>query len=99
MKLTVSELRRIIKEEYTVAMAGGKDPERFLHGEDPEDSEGAMAKGQLHSMYEMAEELCDILEGSDQLPGWAQDHLAVAHENLRQVYRYLTGVDELKDEL
>lgn len=65
--------------------------ERFLHGEDPHDDEGSMVKSRLYSMKEMAKDVCDILNPSDQLPGWVQDHISVAHENLQQVHGYLMG--------
>lgn len=94
MKITLEHFRRLIREEYkSVVGVSGKDPKRFLHGEDPDDSEGAMVKSRLHSMKKMARELCEIIEENDQLPGWVQDHIAVAHENLQQVHGYLTGVD------
>lgn len=70
---------------------GSEDPNRFLHGEDPHDSEGAMVQSRLNSMKEMAAEVCDLLNPDDQLPGWVQDHVSVAHENLQQVHGYLTG--------
>lgn len=87
MKITLKHLHRIIKEE--VAAAGKKT--RFLHGEDPDDSEGAMAESRLGSLAKMAEELSMILEPDDQLPGWVQDHISVAHENLQQVHGYMMG--------
>lgn len=86
MKLTAAHLRMIIKEELESAVRT-----RFLHGEDPHDSEGAMAQSKLYSMKQMANDLCDILETNDQLPGWVQDHISVAHENLQQVHGYITG--------
>lgn len=70
------------------------DDDRFLHGSEhgeAVDDEGYMAKSQLASMKEMAYEVCELLDGDDQLPGWVQNHLAVAHENLQQVHGYLTG--------
>jgi len=70
------------------------DDDRFLHGSEhgeAHDDEGYMAKSQLASMKEMAYEVCELLDGDDQLPGWVQNHLAVAHENLQQVHGYLTG--------
>lgn len=70
------------------------DDDSFLHGSehgDVIDDEGYMAKSQLASMKEMAYEVCELLDGDDQLPGWVQNHLAVAHENLRQIHGYLTG--------
>jgi len=50
-----------------------------------------MAKSQLASMKEMAYEVCELLDYDDQLPGWVQNHIPVAHENLRQIHGYLTG--------
>jgi len=75
------------------------DNDRFLHGSEhgeAHDDEGYMAKSQLASMKEMAYEVCELLDGDDQLPGWVQNHLAVAHENLRQVHGYLTGDTKLQ---
>lgn len=73
------------------SMAAGDDPDRFLHGEDPHDDEGSMIKSRLYSMKQMAKDVCDIINPQDQLPGWVQDHIAVAHENLQQVHGYLMG--------
>lgn len=74
-----------------VSMMMGDDPERFLHGKDPHDDEGSMVKSRLYSMKQMAKDVCDILNPADQLPGWVQDHISVAHENLQQVHGYLMG--------
>ena len=68
-----------------------EDTERFLHGEEPHDDEGSMIKSRLYSMKDMAKDVCDIVNPADQLPGWVQDHIAVAHENLQQVHGYLMG--------
>ena len=93
MKITANQLRRIIKEEYASFGVGDKKPSRFLHGEDPDDSEGGMALGQLSDLCRMAEELQEILNSGDQLPGWVQNHLTVSHENLRQIHGYLTNAE------
>lgn len=74
-----------------MSMMMGDDPERFLHGKDPHDDEGSMVKSRLYSMKQMAKDVCDILNPADQLPGWVQDHISVAHENLQQVHGYLMG--------
>lgn len=68
-----------------------EDPERFLHGKEPHDDEGSMVKSRLYSMKDMAKDICDIINPADQLPGWVQDHISVAHENLQQVHGYLMG--------
>jgi hypothetical protein len=95
MKIKLSQLRKLIKEEVSHMVGPMNDPSRFLHGEEsggtPTDDEGSMAKSQLFSMKDMAHEVCDLLQQGDQLPAWAQSHIAVAHENLRQVHGYLTG--------
>lgn len=93
MKITANQLRRIIREEYESFGVGDKKPSRFLHGEDPEDSEGGMALGQLNAICEMAEELVGLLNSDDQLPGWVQNHITVSHENLRQVHGYLMNAE------
>ena len=94
MRLSANALRSLIKEEYRLSLRKAGDANRFLHGEDPHDSEGEMAKGKLMSMCEMAEELAQLLQEDDQLPGWVQDHISVAHENLQQVHGYLIGVTQ-----
>jgi len=96
MKITSAQLRKLIKEEMAVAM-GGKDPQRFLHGHEsghPNDDEGYMMKLRLVSIKKMAMEICELVEMGDQFPGWVQDHVAVAHENMHQIHGYLTG-DEM----
>lgn len=70
---------------------GSEDHDRFLHGKDGHDDEGAMVKSRLYSMKEMAKDICEILNSEDQLPGWVQDHVSVAHENLQQIHGYLMG--------
>jgi hypothetical protein len=93
MRLTADMLRRIIKEEYASFGVGDKNPTRFLHGEDPHDSEGAMAMGKFNSIKKMVDELTSLLQHNDQLPGWVQDHISVAHENIKQIHGYLTNVN------
>lgn len=103
MKITKAQLRRIIKEasefndiddevDYDEYEDNDDDSEYFLHGYDddaPNDEEGRMAKYQLSRVMKMAAMLSDMLEPDDQLPGWVQDHISVAHENLGQVFSYM----------
>lgn len=80
--------------DHMDADMGGEDADRFLHGHEhghPHDDEGSMVKSRLYSMKEMAKDICDIVKPEDQLPGWVQDHISVAHENLQQVHGYLMG--------
>ena len=90
MKMRLSALRRLIRESYDSFGVGEKDPRRFLHGEDPSDSEGGMVKSKLQSLIKMAGEIHDLLQPMDQLPGWVQDHISVAHENVQQAHGYLS---------
>lgn len=100
MKITATQLRRIIREEAAAMMpTGGKDPQRFLHGSKsghPHDDEGYMVKSRMASLKKMAADLCGLLDNEDQLPGWVQDHIAVSHENLQQVHGYLMGDEEMR---
>jgi hypothetical protein len=86
MKIKIEQLRKIIKEEITLAKSGGH--QKFL---DEPDDEGAMIKSDMLAVKSMASDINELLTNDDQLPGWVQDHLSVAHENLQQVHGYLIG--------
>ena len=97
MKLTASQLRRIIKEEVSAVM--GKDPQRFLHGFEsghPMDDEGYMIKSRMADVKEMAETICTLLDMGDQLPAWVQDLVASAHTDLEHVKDYLVGDEKIR---
>jgi len=100
MKLTITQLRKIIKEEVEAMMpTGGKDPQRFLHGFEsghPMDDEGYMVKSRMSDVKEMAETICDLLEMGDQLPAWVQDLVASAHTDLEHVKDYLVGDEKMR---
>lgn len=98
MKITTSQLKRIIKEEMAAAM-GGKDPQRFLHGYEsghPMDDEGYMVKSRMADVKEMAEVICDLIETGDQLPAWVQDLVASAHTDLEHVKDYLSNDEKMR---
>lgn len=98
MKLTATQLRKIIKEEVSLAK-GGKDPQRFLHGFEsghPMDDEGYMIKSRMYDIKKMAETICELLEAGDQLPGWVQDLVASAHTDLEHVKDYLEGDEAMR---
>lgn len=100
MKLTPSQLRRIIREEVEGMMpTADKDPQRFLHGFEsghPMDDEGYMIKSRMSDVKEMAETICSLLEQGDQLPAWVQDLVASAHTDLEHVKDYLAGDEKLR---
>ena len=98
MRITASQLRRLIKEE-AAAMSSGRDPQRFLHGFEsghPHDDEGYMIKSRMSDVKEMAETICELLEMGDQLPAWVQDLVASAHTDLEHVKDYLVGDEKLR---
>lgn len=97
MKLTATQLRRIIMEE--VSLAKSDDSSRFLHGSDsghPIDDEGYMIKSRMSSMKKMAADICELLNNEDQLPGWVQDLIATSHNDLQHVYDYLMGDEAMR---
>lgn len=133
MKLTATQLRRIIAEEirgshakrnlneainritedemtawkkgdwgYVAGDSAGEsahDHQEFLHGHEsghPMDDEGHMVKSRMASMKKMAEEICEMLDNEDQLPGWVQDLLATSHNDLQHVYDYMSGDVEMR---
>lgn len=96
MKIKISQLKKIIREELA-AVSLEKSPDEFLHKNSAgvfQDDEGQMIKSKMSSIKSMAYDICNVLDDEDQLPGWAQDHVSVAHENLQQVHGYLTGVSK-----
>lgn len=101
MKLTATQLRRIIAEEVSLAKAGDKDSQRFLHGFEsghPMDDEGYMIKSRMTDVKHMAETICGLLENEDQLPAWVQDLVASAHTDLEHVKDYLEGDEEMRSQ-
>jgi len=79
-KLTITEWMETLLSERT----------KFLHDPSgaPED-EGEMAKKLLSRIQTMSQMLSEMLVAEDQLPGWVQSHITVAHENLAQVMSYM----------
>lgn len=75
----------MLDELYKIAASNT----RFLHDEKNPDPEGAMVRSRLHRIVEMSKDLHGMLSNEDQLPGWVQDHVTAAHENLSQVYSYM----------
>ena len=93
MKITATQLRRIIMQEVAA-----HDHQEFLHGHEsghPVDDEGYMVKSRMSSMKKMADEIDEMLDTEDQLPGWVQDLVATAHNDLQHVYDYLSGDAEM----
>lgn len=99
MKITATQLRRIIKEEVEAMMPVAHDHERFLHGFEsghPMDDEGYMVKSRMADIKEMAEVICNLLDTGDQLPAWVQDLVASSHTDLEHVKDYLVGDEKMR---
>lgn len=100
MKITASQLRRIIKEEVAgMTSTVKKDPQRFLHGFEsghPIDDEGYMVKLRMANVKETATTICSLLDEEDQLPSWVQDLVASAYTDLEHVKDYLVGDEKLR---
>lgn len=81
------------------AAGGGHDHEEFLHGHEsghPTDDEGYMVKSRMVAMKKLASDICEMLDGEDQLPGWVQDLIATSKNDLQHVYDYLSGDAEMR---
>lgn len=77
----------------------GHDHDKFLHGHEsghPMDDEGYMIKSRMASLKKMAEDICEMLDSEDQLPGWVQDLVATSHGDLQHVHNYLSGDVEMQ---
>ena len=91
MKIKLSELKQIIREECGVVHDLADDmtdnmPGRELgYGE----GEGRMTRSQLDKIARYAQHLHDTLRDSDDLPEWVQAKIAVAAEDIGKVKHYL----------
>jgi hypothetical protein len=84
MKIKLSELRKLIREE--LSSSHRVLPGRQLgYGE----GEGRMTKSQLDRIARYAQHLHDTLRDDDDLPEWVQAKIAVAAENMSKVKHYL----------
>lgn len=84
MKIKLSELRKLIREE--LSSSHRVLPGRQLgYGE----GEGRMAKSQLDRLARYSQHLHDTLRDDDDLPEWVQSKIAVAADNMSKVKHYL----------
>ncbi len=83
MKITKSQLRKIIKEELeTLSHAPGRD---FDYGK----SEGKMTRSQLHHVAEYAAALHEMIRDEDDLPEWVQSKVSVMASDIGKIKHYL----------
>jgi len=80
MKINETKLKKIIQEEMDMI-----EQPYFDHV----DSEGGMAKSQLHKMAKYAMMLHDALEDDTQLEAWVQSKITMATEYMSKVKHYL----------
>lgn len=55
------------------------------------DDESDMAHGQLRSVKDLADKLCNMIDDGEQLDAWVQAKLTKAEDYLNSVYNYLAG--------
>ncbi len=99
MKIKLSELRQIIREECSAANPTVIDTVHDLAGDATDqlpgrdlgygEGEGRMTRSQLDKIARYAQHLHDTLRDSDDLPEWVQAKIAVAAEDMGKVKHYL----------
>lgn len=72
-----------------------KKPWEIEHDEDTS-QEGGMAVSNLKRVNEMSEELMQLIDPTDSLPGWIQAKLTTVFEDLNDVHGYMTSLTEAK---
>ena len=96
MRISKSELRQIISEELEVILTNeeageffGEEVQRRL--EEEERGEGSMAVNQLSNISQMASELADLVDDSDNLDEWVESKITKAHDYLNTVLNHLSA--------
>ena len=77
-------------KDFANFIAEDKDPNEY-------DNEGEMAKSQLRTVVDAAEDLMNLLDDEDNLPEWAQGKITKAVDYLDSVRDYMTS--EAQDDL
>ena len=72
-------------------MGEGKDPEEY-------DKEGDMAKTQLKTMIDAAQELHDQLSDDENMPEWVQNKITKATDYIDSVRDYMKNNDDVNEE-
>jgi len=99
MKIKLSELRKLIREECGSINTTEVDIVHDLAGDATDqlpgrdlgygEGEGRMTRSQLDKIARYAQHLHDTLRDSDDLPEWVQAKIVVAAENMGKVKHYL----------
>ena len=96
MKISKTELRKIISEELEVILTNeevgelfGEEVQQQLEGDDH--GEGSMAVNQLSNIGEMTGELADLISDSDDLDEWVEAKITKAHDYLNTVLNHLSA--------
>jgi hypothetical protein len=66
-------------------------PWELEHDEEPE-QEGGMSVSNLARTKQMAQDLLELIEPSDSIPGWVFAKLTSVYEDLNDVHGYITGL-------
>jgi hypothetical protein len=86
----------IVKESLdTDEFIDSYDPEQKNESADPHEAEEiAMAKGQFAEIADMAKELVDAMDDTDELEPWMHSKITTAYVNLDDVYSYIAYGDK-----
>ena len=57
--------------------------------DDEDDHEGSMAKSDLASTAELADEINDMIDSDDELEGWVQAKITKAADYIEAVHKYM----------
>lgn len=100
MKLTQTELKRLIAEEVKRrssvllempmgSTAGTKmhAQDNYPNGKDPDGYEGNMAKKSLYHMARQADQLHDMIVDDENLEPWVQDKISAAAKDLEAAFK------------
>ena len=70
-----------------------KNFKSFLESKDEYDNEGSMAKGQLKTMIDAAQQLHDMLSDDENMPEWVQSKITKATDYIDTARDYMKPQD------
>lgn len=70
-----------------------KNFKSFLESKDEYDNEGSMAKGQLKTMIDAAQQLHDMLSDDENMPEWVQSKITKATDYIDTARDYMKSQD------
>jgi hypothetical protein len=74
-----------------------KNFKTFIEHKDEYDNEGGMAKGQLKTMIDAAQQLHDMLSDDENMPEWVQSKITKATDYIDTARDYMKSQDSKED--